>query len=171
LSFSDRSAVDRVPVDVHCPIWLEKEGNSMYKLFLISILSALTLFAQQEDGSKKKGPLAHVLTVAEFDQLLAKPDQLLIIDVRRPDEITAMGGFPVYLSIQAKDLAKSLAWIPRDRTIVALSNHAGRGSVAADLLTKAGFKVAGAMGAMTYAEQGGKNLVRITPPAGDGKKE
>jgi rhodanese-related sulfurtransferase len=153
------------------PILPAKKGMSMYRLFLISILSALALFAQQGDASKKAGPQAHVLTVAEFDQLLAKPDQLLIIDVRRPDELISMGGFPVYLSIQAKDLAKNLAWIPRDRTIVALSNHAGRASVAADLLAKAGFKVAGAMGAMTYEEQGGKNLVRIAPPAGDAKKE
>jgi hypothetical protein len=40
-----------------------------------------------------------VLTRAQFDALLAKPDQLLILDVRRPDEVKDIGGFPVYLSI------------------------------------------------------------------------
>ena len=30
---------------------------------------------------------------AEIDALLAKPEQILIIDVRRPDEQTAMGDF------------------------------------------------------------------------------
>jgi len=141
----------------------------MNKLLLVSLLSAIIVFAQQ--GERKAAPKAHVLTVAEFDQLFAKPDQILIIDVRRPDEISSMGGFPVYLNIQAKDLAKSLAWIPRDRTIVTVSNHAGRGSAAADVLTMAGFKVAGAIGAMTYEEQGGKNVVRIVPPASGGAKK
>jgi len=141
----------------------------MKRILLLSLLPALMLFAQQ--GDKKAPSKAHVLTVAEFDQLFAKPDQLLIIDVRRPDEITSMGGFPVYLNIQAKDLAKSLAWIPRDRTIVAVSNHAGRGSAAADVLAKAGFKVAGAIGAMTYEEQGGKNVIRIALPANSGAKK
>jgi rhodanese-related sulfurtransferase len=79
----------------------------------------------------------------------------------------------VYLSIQNADLAKSTAWIPKDRTIVTVSNHAARGSGAADLLTKAGFKVAGTIGAQTYEQAGGK-LTKIVPPApraNDGKKQ
>ena len=94
-------------------------------------------------GDAKKGPSsqAKVLTRAEFDALLAKPEQVLILDVRRPDEIKDNGGFPVYLSIQAADLEKNLAWIPRDRTIVTVSNHANRGGRAADLLASHGFKV------------------------------
>ncbi len=84
--------------------------------------------------------------------LLAHPDQLLIIDVRRPDELTANGGFPVYLSIQAT-MSQSTAWIPKDRTIVTVSNHAARGGVRADTLAKAGFKVAGTIGAQTYEQK------------------
>jgi rhodanese-related sulfurtransferase len=91
----------------------------------------------------------------------------LILDVRRPDEITSNGGFPVYLSIQAAELAKSLAWIPKDRTIVTVSNHAARGGGAADVLAKAGFKVAGTIGAQTYEQAGGK-LTRIAPAAANG---
>jgi rhodanese-related sulfurtransferase len=83
--------------------------------------------------------------------------------VRRPDELTANGGFPVYLSIQAKDLDKSLEWIPKDRAIITVSNHAARGGIAADLLTKNGFKVAGTIGAQTYEQEGGK-LTKIVPP-------
>ena len=79
-------------------------------------------------------------------QLLAKPNELLIIDLRRPDELTRIGGFPVYLSIQAKELEQQLAWIPKDRTIVTVSNHAARSGRAADLLTAKGFKVAGLLG-------------------------
>jgi rhodanese-related sulfurtransferase len=125
----------------------------MKKLTLLILIAATMTLGQQP----------HVLTNPEFDELLAKPDQLLIIDVRRPDEVTTNGGFPVYLSIQNAKLSQSLAWIPKDRTIVTVSNHAARGAAAADLLTKAGFKVAGTIGAQTYEQSGGK-LTKITPP-------
>jgi rhodanese-related sulfurtransferase len=131
----------------------------MKKLILTILIAAATIAVGQE----KQHPNAHVLTNAEFDDLLAKPDQLLIIDVRRPDEVTTNGGFPVYLSIQNGQLSKSLAWIPKDRTIVTVSNHAARGAGAADLLSKAGFKVAGTIGAQTYEQAGGK-ITRIVPP-------
>ena len=103
------------------------------------------------------------LTRSQFDALLAKPDQLLIIDLRRPDELTAIGGFPVYLSIQAKELEKSLAFIPKDRTIVTVSNHAGRGGAGADLLVSKGYKVAGAVGVEDYEAEGG-TLIKLKAP-------
>lgn len=136
----------------------------MKRLILMTLLTTAVAFAQQgaAPGNAPKSQ-AKVLTRAEFDTLSAKPDQILIIDVRRPDEVTANGGFPVYLSIQAKDLEKSLSWIPKDRTIITVSNHAARGGIAADFLTKNGFKVAGTIGAQTYEQDGGK-LTKIVPP-------
>jgi rhodanese-related sulfurtransferase len=98
-----------------------------------------------------------------FDALLAKPAKLLVIDVRRPDEITSIGGFPVYLSIQAGDVEKSLAYIPHDRTIVTVSIHAHRAGAAGDILTAHGFKVAGAIGVKDYEDEGGQ-LTKIAPP-------
>lgn len=106
---------------------------------------------------------AHVLTREELDKLLARPQNLLVIDVRRPDEVSKIGGLPVYLSIQLNELEKSLAWIPKGRTIVTVSNHAKRAGTAADLLASKGFKVAGAVGVQTYEEAGGK-LTRIVAP-------
>ena len=136
----------------------------MKRLTLLMLLATTAVFAQQ-GAAPGKAPRsqAKVLTRAEFDALIAKPDHILIIDVRRPDEVTANGGFPIYLSIQAKDLEQSLAWIPKDRAIITVSNHAARGGVAADLLTKNGFKVAGTIGAQTYEQDGGK-LTKIVPP-------
>lgn len=104
------------------------------------------------------------LSRADLDALLAKPEQVVIIDVRRPDELTSIGGFPAYLSIQSKELEKNAVFIPRDRVIVTVSNHAGRAGAAADLLVSKGFKVAGAVGAQDYEAEGGK-LSKITPPA------
>ena len=47
----------------------------------------------------------------DVDKLLGNPKKLLIIDVRRPDELTKNGSFPVYLSVQIKDLPE--AWAAR----------------------------------------------------------
>src|SRR5688572_25981322 len=74
---------------------------------------------------------ARKLTRADFDALRANPSGLLVLDVRRPDELRSIGGFPAYLSIQAAQLEKSLAWIPKDRVIVTVSNHAARAARAA----------------------------------------
>jgi rhodanese-related sulfurtransferase len=133
-------------------------------LVLIPLIFVTSSFAQTPDV---KPPLqapafkAHVLSRAELDDLLKKPESLLFIDVRRPDEVTNVGGFPVYLSIQSDSLASSLAWIPKDRLIVTVSNHAARAGKAADLLTAKGFKVAGAVGAQVYEKDGGA-LTKIT---------
>jgi rhodanese-related sulfurtransferase len=145
----------------------------MKKLILMMLVAATFAFGQADSGKQApRKSQAKVLTRADIDELLTKPDQVLIIDVRRPDEVTSIGGFPVYLSIQIADLEKNLAYIPKDRTIIALSNHAARGGRAADILTKAGFKVAGAAGAENYEAEGGK-LIKIAPPPPktDAKKE
>ena len=136
----------------------------MKKLIFTALLVAALVFGQQSANNQKAAPSqAKVLTRAEFDQYLAKPDQVLLIDVRRPDEVTSVGGFPAYFSIQIGDLERSVVWIPRERTIITISNHASRGGRAADVLTKNGFKVAGTIGAQTYEEAGGK-LTKIVPP-------
>ena len=140
-------------------------------LLLAGALAAAMPLAYSADspagqGAAIKAPAskAHVLSRDELDKLLAQPGKVLVIDVRRPDEVSDIGGLPVYLSIQASDLEKSLAWIPRDRLIVTLSNHAGRAGKAADLLAAKGFNVAGAAGAQTYEQQGG-TLAKVAKPA------
>ena len=105
-----------------------------------------------------------VLDRAAVDALLAQPNELVILDLRRPDELTNIGGFGVYLSIQLSELGERLDYIPKDRTIVTVSNHAGRAKRAAALLIDAGFKVAGAAGAQDYEAEGGV-LSKIQPPA------
>ena len=94
---------------------------------------------------------------------------MLFLDVRRPDEISSIGGFPVYLSIQVSDLESHLNEIPKDRLIVTVSNHAARAGKAADLLASKGFKVAGAVGVQTYEADGG-HLTKISAPALTAKK-
>ena len=102
---------------------------------------------------------------AEIDALLAKPVGLLVLDLRRPDELIKYGSFPVFLSVQAKDLEGHLAYLPKDRSILTVSNHAGRAGAAGDLLTARGFTVAGAAGSEDYEKAGGLAVVHIQPPA------
>ena len=139
--------------------------NKIQKLFALLLgLAAGGAIAQQAPQAAQPWTYqTKQLNRAEIDSLLAKPSQVVVIDVRRPDELTSKGGFPVYLSIQIKDLENSLAYIPKDRQIITVSNRAHRAGAAGDLLTGKGFKVAGAAGSQDYEEQGGK-ITRIAPP-------
>jgi rhodanese-related sulfurtransferase len=139
----------------------------MRKLIPIVLLAAAIAFAQTGGQGAAQGKAApskaRVLNRAELDGLLSHPERVLLLDLRRPDEISTIGGFAVYLSIQIGDLEKHLSEIPKDRVIVTVSNHAGRAGRAADLLGSKGFNVAGAVGAETYESEGGK-LLKIEPP-------
>jgi len=139
----------------------------------LAVVLLLSTAAYAQDAAKPAPAVnahpatrAKKLTNAEFDAYLAHPEKVLLVDVRRPDEVSTTGGFPVYLSIQIKDLKNHLAEIPKDREIITVSNHAARAAVAADELEDAGFKVLGAIGADTYQQDGGKLAIKIpVPPA------
>ena len=142
---------------------------------LIALFTAPFSFSQtgfaQTDSTKKPTPAvaeykgkAPKLTRAQVDAYLATPDKVVFIDLRRPDELIDIGGLPVYLSIQIKELEKYTAYIPKDRSIITISNHAGRAAKGADLLIDKGFKVVGAIGVQNYEEEGG-TLIKITKPA------
>jgi len=131
----------------------------MKRLGMLVLLFAAVAVAQQPAANTSK---AKVLSRAEFDSLMATPGRVLLLDVRKPTEISQNGGFPVYLNIQADDLEKHLAEIPKDRPIITVSNHAHRAGIAADLLAGKGFKIAGAIGAQVYESDGGK-LVKYPP--------
>lgn len=104
------------------------------------------------------------LSRQDVDKLIGNPKKLLFIDVRRPDEVTKNGSFPIYLSVQLKDLPVAFDYIPKDRQIVTISNRAHRAGDAGDLLTANGFKVAGAIGSEDYKEAGG-TIYKIAPRA------
>lgn len=147
--------------------------NIKYFVFALhlALLAPLALAQQstpnQEAAARAPQPWIYKtkeLSRAEIDSLLTKPEKIVVIDVRRPDELVSKGGFPVYLSIQAKELESQLAYIPRDREIITVSNHAHRAGAAGDLLSSKGFRIAGAAGSEDYEAQGGK-ITRITAPA------
>jgi rhodanese-related sulfurtransferase len=148
---------------------METETTFMKRLVLLLLLTGAVSLAQQPSGAPASQ--AKILTRAEFDALVAKPGAVLLLDVRRPSEIAQNGGFPVYLNIQAADLEKHLAEIPRDKPIITVSNHAHRAGIAADLLASKGIKIAGAIGAQVYESEGG-TLIKYPPekPAANTEK-
>lgn len=133
----------------------------LIKLMLVmTLFFSSAIFAQEAHPYTAKTPK---LSKEKIDKLLVNPEDLVIIDVRRPDELTAIGGFPAYLSIQSKDLEKYLDYIPKDRQVVTVSNHAGRAGKTADLLADKGFDVVGAIGVQDYEAEGGV-LTKIQIP-------
>jgi rhodanese-related sulfurtransferase len=157
---------------------LDTKEQTMKKLKNVIALLALTLatslaFAADTEATKDAAKYVDPkpwtykterLDRAQLDKLLGHPEKLLIVDVRRPDELTKIGGFLIYLSIQIKDLEESLAYIPKGRQIVTVSNRAHRAGDAGDFLLGKGFKVAGAVGVKDYEDQGGW-LAKIAVPA------
>lgn len=150
----------------------------MFKTLIVFTMLSTAVLAQEATsgaagdnaGHQRPATRAKQLTNDEFDSYLAHPEKVLLIDVRRPDEISTIGGFPVYLNIQAEELKDHLQEIPKDRQIITVSNHAARASVAADLLADNGFKVLGAVGADTYQKAGGRLAVKfpVPPPSAQG---
>lgn len=149
--------------------------NKLHRIFAVIVLALSASLAYAAEAEAPKEPAKYVdpnpwehktkrLDRGQLDKLLGHPEKLLFIDVRRPDELTKLGGFPIYLSIQSKNLEESLDYIPKDRLIVTVSNRAHRAGVAGDILLSNGFKVAGAAGVLDYQDQGG-SLTRIVAPA------
>lgn len=149
-----------------------KKLKNLFALVVLALSTSL-VFAADADAPKEAAkyvdpqPWTHKterLNRAQLDKLLGHPEKLLIIDVRRPDELTKVGGFPIYLSIQTRNLQESIDYIPKGRQIVTVSNRAHRAGDAGDFLLSKGFKVAGAVGVLDYEDQGG-SLAKIAVPA------
>jgi gluconolactonase len=121
----------------------------------MSGVAAGQAFAQAPVAAQHATTAPAKLNRAQIDALLATPGRVVFVDVRRADEIAAIGGLPAYLNIQLSELERFLPYIPRDRQIVTISNHAARANKAAALLTARGFAVAGAVGVQDYLAQGG----------------
>lgn len=144
---------------------MQKLGQLLILALAVSAGQALAADAAPAQAAATEHPYtakAPKLNRAQLDVLLAKPSEIILIDLRQPDEVTKIGGFSAYLSIQSKELENSLAFIPKDRAIITVSNHAGRAGKGADLLTAKGYKVLGAVGVQDYEAEGG-TLVKIKP--------
>lgn len=154
-----------------------------YRAPTLKILASATLLAAlassigaaQAQTAPKAAAASAIKTLdrAQIDALLAQPSKVLVVDVRRADEISTLGGFPIFVSVQNADLTRLLDYLPRDRAIITVSNHAHRAVSAGEILASKGFRVAGAAGVLDYEAQGGvlvgkKSAASAPPKAADG---
>jgi gluconolactonase len=119
---------------------------------------ALPLIVSAQDNNIATAESASAIVAldrSQIDSLLASPDTVIFIDLRRAEEIAANGGLPVYLNIQLSELDRFLPYIPRNRSVVTISNRGHRAQAGAALLALSGFTVLGAVGALDYQDQGG----------------
>lgn len=141
-----------------------KISTAMRSLALILALAGSQAIVHAAEAAQQSAEqAAPTLNRKQLDDWLARPGKVTVIDLRRPDEHQSNGTLPVYLSIQSADLEKYLDYIPRDRAVIPVSNHAGRARRAAAVLVKHGFNVVGVAGVQDYEAEGGQ-LSKIKPP-------
>ena len=98
---------------------------------------------------------AETLTPEQLEKHIEE-GKAFFLDVREPDEIRKLGSVPGYVNIPLGELEKRISEVPKDKVIVTMCNRAVRAGKAADLLTKAGYTVAGACALNDYKEKGKK---------------
>ena len=95
----------------------------------------------------KKTETAAETTPQEVARRLAQGEQLLVLDVRQPDEF-AEGHVKGSTLIPLDQLALRLDELPKDQEIVAICRSGNRSGVATGLLQRAGFKAINVKGGM-----------------------
>jgi rhodanese-related sulfurtransferase len=136
----------------------------MSKLVLLTVLltAAAMAAAPQENnkaapaGDSAVRPVGKELKRAELDALLANPGNIFVLDLRGPDEIAKIGTLPGYVNIPIAQLESRLSEIPKDKTVVPVSNHSVRAWKAQAILEKHGYTVPGGVGVQDYEKEGGK---------------
>jgi rhodanese-related sulfurtransferase len=104
-----------------------------------------------------------------LDLLLQSDPNLLLIDVREPDELTGpLGKIPQARNVPMQELEKNPEQFPRDKTLVLICRSGHRSLKAADLLAEHGYVV--------YSVDGGMRSWRklhpqTAPPAEGGSQK
>jgi len=130
----------------------EEEGGTLTKI----ATPAPAASAAQPPAADEYKYKTTRLKRAEIDALLAKPENLLVIDVRRPDEITEDRRFTGLSQHSGQRRRKKSGLYPqRSRYRDRRETIFGRNGAAGDLVASHGFKVAGAIAAEYYEAEGG----------------
>ena len=87
------------------------------------------------------------IDAAELAARLGTDDEPMVLDVREPDEVAewAIAGS---VNVPSGELGERIAELPSDREVVVVCAAGGRSALAADLLARAGLRVANLRGGM-----------------------
>ncbi len=97
---------------------------------------------------------ARKLTPEDLKGMLAGKNRIFLLDVREPKELDDIGAVEGSVNIPLGQLESRLSEVPKDRTIVTICRVGGRAGRAAELLTKNGYRTAGATGVLQWKEKG-----------------
>lgn len=111
------------------------------------LLAGLLMARQAENKAPKK------IAYEDLVKLLAKPRQVLFIDVREPNEIAVTGTLQGALTIPIGQLEQRLKEVPKDKPIVPFCRLGGRATSAANLLNQKGYKTVGVFGMEDYHDK------------------
>lgn len=124
-------------------------------------------FPAWAEQTSSKGEVLH-LDARGLDILLQSDPNLLLIDVREPDELTGpLGKIPQSRNVPMQELEKNPEQFPRDKTLVLICRSGHRSLKAANLLAAHGYVV--------YSVDGGMQSWRqlhpqTSPPAKGGSQ-
>jgi rhodanese-related sulfurtransferase len=109
---------------------------------LVSVVALLGLVACPAWGkSVSQGKVLH-LDVRSLDILLLSDPNLLLLDVRTPEELTGpLGKIPQSRNVTMEDLKRNPEQFPRDKTLVLICRSGHRSLEAAGLLASHGYVV------------------------------
>jgi rhodanese-related sulfurtransferase len=124
----------------------------MRRLFQVLLLSVAVIggaLAQAQDADPAKR-----LTAADVKQMLDNKEKFFFLDVREPRELEQYGTLEGYVNIPVSQLEARLKEIPKDARIVTACQRGVRAGRAAEILRKAGYKVAGVCGMLGWKDEG-----------------
>jgi len=116
-----------------------------------------------EGWYKQSLPLEHfgLISVHELKNWLNQKDDLFTLDVRE-DEKWEQGHIPGSINIFSGYLENRIEELPRDRPIIVVCNVGNRASLAASILTRAGFQdVHNVLGGMTAWKNAGYEITTL----------
>ncbi len=120
--------------------------RSIYSAFaLCAVVATGLLVARQADTKTPKK-----ISSEEVVKLLEKPQDVVFIDVREPDEIAESGTLRGALTIPVGQLEERLKEVPKDKPVVAFCRRGGRATRASNLLDEKGYKTVGIFGFEEY---------------------
>lgn len=109
-------------------------------------------------STQKSNPNMPGVKDVEPKEVWEKKSQLMVIDVRRPDEVAEHGYIPGAMHVVLDTLPLRLEEIPREKTLVFVCQLGGRSARACAFLTAQGFthvvNMKGGMSAWTFDVEG-----------------